>query len=583
MKRSHHDVSKDNMGNETERDLLPNVSEASLNDPSLPRNLRPRTDLNTTEQRVNENQMFASISHLTRDDLTSGRASTHPRRSNPADISMASAAALFHENVGLDAIRNEAALQTPPIASFVTNYQEQQQQHELQRYIAQQLRHLQQLELTQHQHREQGIGTISNRPELEQAIRDALNQQSRTVPYSSRLALMQQQHQDHLLLQYLARNSTAQSRLALTSSLNTTQLPFGGPHGGNFLPNSSHPSVVSTHHRNNLGNNNNDNNMSAMASRTFLQNPQLLENLLRRSWLPSTQSIQEPNAASILNYNEYGSIQERSSSVSNNTLERKIEKLQEVKTESSSSDSNHQNTSTNRARLNSLNDHDSRLVRTVIQLDHTLSLENTEALETTSHNFNDRVENFLSDVPRPASNLEVLGEATTGSESSRSYFGYNPGKLIPLYLQTDPTKLSEFQCLLRQQICLFEAGIYDIQSSAQGRNKPISMGQVGIVCRHCASVPPGLRPGGSMYFPSKLVGLYQSSQNMATNHFVKNCRNIPDEIRIRLNTCKDKKAVIVGGGGKQYWAIGARTMGVIESEDGLLFQQDKKNEANNII
>jgi hypothetical protein len=47
-----------------------------------------------------------------------------------------------------------------------------------------------------------------------------------------------------------------------------------------------------------------------------------------------------------------------------------------------------------------------------------------------------------------------------------------------LYLSCDPENLSEYQCLIRKQIELFEANETDIQAGAQGRNKPIILGQV---------------------------------------------------------------------------------------------------------
>ena len=81
-------------------------------------------------------------------------------------------------------------------------------------------------------------------------------------------------------------------------------------------------------------------------------------------------------------------------------------------------------------------------------------------------------------------------------------------------LPSDEDNLSEYQCLIRSQIELFAAQVRDIECNAQGRNKPIVVGQVGIRCKACASIPPGRRPRGAVYFPAKLPGLYQAAQNM---------------------------------------------------------------------
>jgi hypothetical protein len=158
-------------------------------------------------------------------------------------------------------------------------------------------------------------------------------------------------------------------------------------------------------------------------------------------------------------------------------------------------------------------------------------------------------------------------------EGNTSNFGYDAGNLVPLSMPSDDGSLSNYQCLLRQQICLFEAGTYDINCTAQGRNKPVQIGQVGIVCRHCVSFPPGLRSTGSVYFPTKLKGLYQSVQNMGKNHFLNSCRTIPETIRSELFKLKDAKPSMLGGG-KQFWAYGARLLGVVEDEEVLRFQKE---------
>ena len=75
---------------------------------------------------------------------------------------------------------------------------------------------------------------------------------------------------------------------------------------------------------------------------------------------------------------------------------------------------------------------------------------------------------------------------------------------ITLYLTCDDDNLSEHQCLLRKQIELFEATENDIYANAQGRNKPIVLGQVGIRCKHCSQWPN--RGRGAVFYPSSLDG-----------------------------------------------------------------------------
>lgn len=150
---------------------------------------------------------------------------------------------------------------------------------------------------------------------------------------------------------------------------------------------------------------------------------------------------------------------------------------------------------------------------------------------------------------------------------------YDPGHVKELSLPSDKGNLSEYQCLLREQILLFSVAVSDIQCSAQGRNKPISLGQVGVLCRHCSKIPPGLRPSGAVYFPAQLSGLYQASQNMAINHFSKSCKSIPEAIRSRLLQLKERKSTVLGGG-KRFWANGALVIGIVERDGQLRFKVD---------
>ena len=179
----------------------------------------------------------------------------------------------------------------------------------------------------------------------------------------------------------------------------------------------------------------------------------------------------------------------------------------------------------------------------------------------------------------PSSKGHPTGKKTTkkkrtNKKLSISYTDYDPGDTRDLSLSTDEGNLSPYQCLLRQQILLFAVQASDIQCSAQGRNRPIKLGQVGVLCRHCAKIPPGIRPCGAVYFPGKLSGLYQASQNMAINHFSKSCSSIPESTRERLQQLKEQKSSVLGGG-KHFWANGARVVGVYESEEGLLRFKDE--------
>jgi hypothetical protein len=140
---------------------------------------------------------------------------------------------------------------------------------------------------------------------------------------------------------------------------------------------------------------------------------------------------------------------------------------------------------------------------------------------------------------------------------------------IQLYLSCDDTVMSPYQILARRQIEFFEANLDDIESNAQGRNKPIVLGQVGIRCRHCNHLPPKQRKRGAVYYPAKLEGVYQAAHNMALSHFSTYCESMDESLRKNLIYLRENKTTT--GGGKSAWAERAGALCIFEDAHGLRF------------
>lgn len=157
------------------------------------------------------------------------------------------------------------------------------------------------------------------------------------------------------------------------------------------------------------------------------------------------------------------------------------------------------------------------------------------------------------------------GFAATGE--SPDPFG--PSSLPVLLFQVnDETKLSSYQILLRQQIEAFAASKDDVDSHARGRNKPITMRQVGIRCRHCSRTTWNRRKKGSAYFPHSLQGLYQAAQNMGSSHFNDTiCSQMPAELQEKFAVTIACKSSV--GSGKHYWAESARKLGLVDTDRGI--------------
>jgi hypothetical protein len=97
--------------------------------------------------------------------------------------------------------------------------------------------------------------------------------------------------------------------------------------------------------------------------------------------------------------------------------------------------------------------------------------------------------------------LEALqGVATDTTRVTRT----SHARCFSLYIDSDKDNLSQYQCLGRKQIEIFESTPEDASTNKQGRNRPISPGQAGIRCRHCRNLALKQRKTGSVYFPNRV-------------------------------------------------------------------------------
>jgi hypothetical protein len=163
---------------------------------------------------------------------------------------------------------------------------------------------------------------------------------------------------------------------------------------------------------------------------------------------------------------------------------------------------------------------------------------------------------------QPAANPPLAAPASTPRVTGR-------GTII-LYQESDDSTLSPYQCLARKQLELFEATQEDVDGGAQGRNKPIVLGQVGIRCKWCTDQPLKQRLKASSYYPARLQGLYQAAQNIINGHICSQCCSLPQEIREELLKLQTRKSA--PGGGKYFWSESAEKVGVFEDEYGLRFR-----------
>ena len=204
----------------------------------------------------------------------------------------------------------------------------------------------------------------------------------------------------------------------------------------------------------------------------------------------------------------------------------------------------------------------------------------------------------------PQQHQQPVGQIGTAGASPRpTTLRSSGGRSKLLYVPTDDDSVNPYQCFARKQIELFEATQEDVNAGAQGRNKPIVLGQVGIRCVHCAALPPRFRSRAAVYYPSRLSVLYQvrfllvgfvlfglvcfhslhvcvlirhclssfvqAAQNIVVSHLPDLCDSFPENLRQHLLSLDNKRSSV--GGGKNYWCDTAKAQGVCDTEGGLRF------------
>ena len=116
-----------------------------------------------------------------------------------------------------------------------------------------------------------------------------------------------------------------------------------------------------------------------------------------------------------------------------------------------------------------------------------------------------------------------------------------------------------------------------------GRNKTIVIGQVGIRCKHCASISSNITTGDrnqsnvlqhAVLYPSCIGAIYNIVQQMYRLHF-EQCPYIPDELKSCVAKLKDSHTSNRGGR-KQYWIDSAKRIGLIDTLFGIHFGRDPK-------
>jgi len=146
------------------------------------------------------------------------------------------------------------------------------------------------------------------------------------------------------------------------------------------------------------------------------------------------------------------------------------------------------------------------------------------------------------------------------------------GKVL-LTLPEDKNFLSPLRCFLREHVCAFTATARDIAVRTP-TTFSVRVGQVGVGCIHCLSVPPKSRSNRAVCFPFTVARIYQSVADIQRFHLGE-CRMMPAEVRTKFLRLQSESAKGSRGlATRTYWIDSAKKIGLADGPAGMYFYRD---------
>eukprot|EP00590_Aulacoseira_subarctica_P001483 CAMPEP_0172416644 /NCGR_PEP_ID=MMETSP1064-20121228/3162_1 /TAXON_ID=202472 /ORGANISM="Aulacoseira subarctica , Strain CCAP 1002/5" /LENGTH=951 /DNA_ID=CAMNT_0013154477 /DNA_START=109 /DNA_END=2960 /DNA_ORIENTATION=- len=137
----------------------------------------------------------------------------------------------------------------------------------------------------------------------------------------------------------------------------------------------------------------------------------------------------------------------------------------------------------------------------------------------------------------------------------------------------DKFMLSPLRSFLRENVYAFSATEEDIATRTP-TNFSITLGRVGLCCKHCHKIPPKDRSNRAVCFPFSIDRLYQSVADLQRFHFTI-CKEVPADVKEKFEylKCASSKGS-KGLATRQYWVTSAKKLGLVDSTSGIKFWRD---------
>lgn len=182
-----------------------------------------------------------------------------------------------------------------------------------------------------------------------------------------------------------------------------------------------------------------------------------------------------------------------------------------------------------------------------------------------------RTESDTSDlsVPSQPSDASSGVVSTVEEEEPSELF---TGKVV-LALPEDKMALSPLRCFLRKNVYAFTASEEDIAVRTP-TTFSVVVGQVGIGCVHCQSLPAKERSNRAVCFPFAINRIYQSVADIQRFHLAE-CKMVPPEIRDKFQSLQSQSSKGSKGlATRQYWVTSAKKIGLVDTKKGIRFGRD---------
>lgn len=163
------------------------------------------------------------------------------------------------------------------------------------------------------------------------------------------------------------------------------------------------------------------------------------------------------------------------------------------------------------------------------------------------------------------------GGDNEGADDSSSQKMFT-GKVL-LSLPEDKTALSPLRCFLRENVYAFSATAEDIAVRTP-TTFSVVLGQVGIGCIHCHSLPAKERSNRAVCFPFSIGRIYQSVADIQRFHLGE-CKMVPESVREKFMSLQSASSKGSKGlATRQYWVTSAKKIGLLDSPNGIRFGRD---------